>query len=191
MEGIISDAEMRPIITEYDSLKDFFVAADISNKYFTQLHKNDNLEYVFKLFAKFNYEEFPVADSETGKLIGTLFKHDVITAYNKESFKNNIAEGISSELKTIETTKWSQIADGYSIMEQKVPQNFVGKTLANLRLRNKYKVEVLMIKRPNSVFNSEEGEKIIFPHANYVLQKDDIFVLFGADENLSKISQWK
>jgi CIC family chloride channel protein len=191
VEGIISDAEMRPIITEYDSLKDFFVAADISNKYFTHLHKNDNLEYVFKLFAKFNYEEFPVVDTESEKLIGTLFKHDVITAYNKESFKNNVAEGISSELITIETTKWSQIADGYSIMEQKVPQNFVGKTLANLRLRNNYNVEVLMIKRSTTIFNADEKEEIIFPDANYVLRKDDIFVLFGADENLKKISNWK
>ncbi len=188
--GIISDAEMRPIITEYDSLKDFFVAADFANKMFTTLHKNDNLEYVFKLFGKFNYEEFPVVEYGTEKLIGTLFKHDVISAYNKESFKDNVAEGILSELKTIETTKWSHVADGYSIMEEKVPQSFVGRTLANLRLRNKYNVEVLMIKRPNSIFNSDEGEKIIFPDANYILQKDDVFVLFGSDENLSKITEW-
>jgi CIC family chloride channel protein len=185
--GVISETEIRPIITEYETVKDLFVAADIANRNFPELHEHDNLEYAMQIFAKSDYDELPVIDEETGELIGTLSRQDVINAYTKESFKQNLAEGLAVEIKTIDYSRWSKVADGYSIFELRVPSSFIGKTLPELKIRNKFGVEVLMIKQKSNLI--EENEKIIFPDTNYRFQPDDILVLFGSDENLKKIKE--
>ncbi len=183
--GIISETEIRPIITEYETVKDLFVAADIANRRFPILRETDNLEYTMQIFSKSDYDELPVLDEETEELSGTVSRQDVINAYTKESFKRNLADGLAVEIKTIDYSRWSKVAEGYSIFEMRVPNSFVGKTLPELKIRNKFGVEVLMIKKRGGII--EESEKIIFPEQNYRFQPDDIIVLFGADENLKKI----
>ncbi len=182
--GVISETEIRPIITEYETVKDLFVAADIANKRFPLLRETENLEYAMQIFGKSDYDELPVVDEDSGELVGTVSRQDVINAYTKESFKRNLAEGLAVEIKTIDYSRWSKVADGYSIFEMKVPESFVGKTLPELKIRNKYGVEVLMIKKRGGFI--EEEEKIIFPEQNYKFQRDDILVLFGSDENLNR-----
>ncbi len=183
--GLISETEIRPIITEYETVKELFVAADIANRRFPILRADDNLEYAMQIFSKSDYEELPVIDDDTGELIGTVSRQDVINAYTKESFKQNLAEGLAVELKTLDYSRWSKIAEGYSIFEMKVPSLFIGKTLPELKLRNKYGVEVLMIKKRRGII--EDDERIIFPDQNYRFEENDIVVLFGSDENLKKI----
>ncbi len=185
--GVISETEIRPIITEYETVKDLFVAADIANRRFPILREHDNLEYAMQIFGKSDYDELPVVDEESEELAGTVSRQDVINAYTKESFKQNLAEGLAVEIKTIDYSRWSKVADGYSVFEMRVPEIFVGKTLPELKIRNKYGVEVLMIKKRRSVI--EEDEKIIFPEQNYRFQPEDILVLFGSDENLKKIKK--
>ncbi|MCB0747293.1 MAG: hypothetical protein KDC90_07500, partial [Ignavibacteriae bacterium] len=61
-----------------------------------------------------------------------------------------------------------------------------------LRLRNKYGLEVLMIKQKKSPFDDGgEEDKLIIPDPNYVIKSDDILVLFGSDENIEKTKDWK
>ncbi len=185
--GIISETEIRPIITEYETVKDLFVAADIANQAFPVLHETENLEYAMQVFGKSDFDELPVVDESSGELIGTVSRQDVINAYTKESFKQNLAEGLAVEIKTIDYSRWSKVADGYSIFELRVPESFVGKSLLELKLRNQYGVEVLMIKQKSNLI--DEKEKIIFPEPTYKFQPNDIMVLFGSDENLKKIKE--
>jgi Trk K+ transport system NAD-binding subunit len=58
-----------------------------------------------------------------------------------------------------------------------------------LKLRNTYGLEVLMIKNKNTFLNEVE-EEIIIPDAHYKIKPDDTLILFGADEKIILIDNW-
>jgi len=68
------------------------------------------------------------------------------------------------------------LTENYSIFEIKVPQFMVGKTLAELDLRKKYDINVLGVKRENSV--------IINPTGEFMLQDGDILIVLGNINNV-------
>lgn len=192
--GAISERELRPIITEYDTLQKMLIAGDIARKELIIVKSDYDLEYVLKLFGKTTVNEFPViSDKKPNKIIGTIDRHDVIAAYDRESLKYNLTEGIAREIQTLNLNKTStsQIADGFLLVEKKPPPKFIGKTLSQLRLRNKFGIEVIMIRQSESPF-SEKSDKLgfIMPEPDYLIKKDDTLVLFGTKENITKTNDW-
>jgi hypothetical protein len=142
-----------------------------------------------KLFEQKKVDELPVVSiNDPSNVIGYVSRQDVIATYNRESLKFNLADGFASELKKVDENYKSKVADNYSIIEKKVPDSFVGKTLAELQLRNKYGVQVLMIKQMKSPFAEDERvNEFIVPDPTYVIQTDDTLVLFGRDDQVVKI----
>lgn len=185
ISGTITESELRPIITEYDSLREVLVAKDIARSEVITVKENDNLEYALKLFGKSNVDQLPVIDAENRNVIGIIYRQDLISAYNHESIKYNIADGFASELKSIKDDTFSTVAEGYSIYERKAPNEFVGKNLMQLKLRNKYGLEMLMVKHKKN-FLSEEEVEVIIPTPDYMIKENDIVVLFGSDENIKR-----
>lgn len=190
--GKITDSEIRPIITEYEHIREVLVARDIASKSITTVVENDDLDYVMKLFENKNSDEFPVVNPDDGKIIGTVRKEDVIAAYNRESFKYNVVEGFARELKSISANKLTRVMDGYSIVEKRPPKNFIGKKISEIKLRNIYELEILMIKRNNSPYNEDELESgnLILPNPQYIIGEDDVLILFGADEKIALTESW-
>ncbi|MBZ0201025.1 MAG: chloride channel protein, partial [Ignavibacteriaceae bacterium] len=168
VSGIIAESELRPIITEYEMLKDVIVARDIANPKITIIQTTDDLDYVMNLFGKLNLDQFPVVNSaKPDEILGAITRQKVLSIYNHESLKVNLASGFAKELKSINLAEPSQIAEGYSIVEQHVPSQFVGKSLAEIRIRNKFGLEVLMIKHPTDMYSEKEKIKIITPDPEY------------------------
>lgn len=66
----------------------------------------------------------------------------------------------------------------YSIFEVKVPSSWIGKSLAELGIRNKYHLNVLSIRR--------NGEPTIEFPADFLFQEGDTVTVFGADKDLKK-----
>ena len=178
--GTISENEIRPLITEYQQIRETLIASDIAKREVQTVVKSDDLDYTLRLFGNSNVDCLPVVSSKHQKIaIGTIWRDDVINAYNQESFKHNLTDELAQDLKRIEKNKHSKVSDGYSIIEKKAPQKFWGKSLAQLRLRNTYGLEVLMIKQATDIFSdTEENFKIIMPDPDYIINQDDILVLF-------------
>jgi CIC family chloride channel protein len=192
--GTITETELRPIITEYDHLKDVIVASDIVNPQVITISKDNDLDYVLNLFGKWNLDQFPVVDPENpNKILGAVRRQEVISIYNRESLKVNLASGLSKELKSIKPATTAKVATGYSIAELGVPKRFVGKSLVELKIRNEFGLEVLMIKQPKEFLTDIDSEpEIITPDPEYKLKRTDTLVIFGADEkieNLRKITE--
>jgi len=194
MTGTITETELRPIITEYDHLKDVICASDIINPQVITISKDNDLDYVLNLFGKWNLDQFPVVDLESpNKILGAVTRQEVISIYNRESLKVNLASGLSKELKSIKNTTTAKVATGYSIAELGVPKKFIGKSLVELKIRNEFGLEVLMIKQPKEFLTDVNSEvEIITPDPEYKLKRTDTLVIFGADdkiENLRKITE--
>ena len=66
----------------------------------------------------------------------------------------------------------------YSIFEVKVPKSWIGKSLANLGIRNKLHLNVLSIRR-------NDAPILEFP-ADFVFEDGDTVTVFGADKDLKK-----
>ncbi|HCY77546.1 MAG TPA: hypothetical protein DHV28_16650 [Ignavibacteriales bacterium] len=192
LTGAISETQIRPLITEFDSLKESLIASDIADNRVLTIDKRQDLDYALKMLTKSDVDELPVVSGEqTNKVIGTISRHDILSTYSKESLKNDLAEGLTREIDLLKETKISRIADGYAIIERKPSHEFIGKTLAQLKLRNKFGLEVLMIKKSKPLFDEDENEsKLIMPGHNYKIEADDILVLFGTEEKIINTKDW-
>ena len=186
LSGIINENELRPIITEYEIVKNVLVARDIANPSITVIQTSDDLDYVLKLFGKLNLDQFPVVDSnDPSKVLGAVTRQKVISIYNRETLKENLASGLAKELKTIDRTTPTKVAADYSIIEFPLPDSFIGKSLAELKLRNNFGLEVLMIKHLKNIFENQSESEIVSPDPHYKLKSSDRLILFGEDKKLN------
>lgn len=77
------------------------------------------------------------------------------------------------------------LVSGMSIEEIAPPEKFIGKSLSELDLRNKYGIQVIAIKEIIP-------EKTTFiPTADFVIKDSDILVIMGEEEQLAKINSIK
>ncbi|MGN0401771.1 MAG: potassium channel family protein [Acetatifactor sp.] len=73
-----------------------------------------------------------------------------------------------------------ELNDEYSIADIPVPASWVGKNLIQLKLREKYQINVIAVKRGKSV--------LMNPPATDPTQKGDTFVILGANQMIKKLS---
>lgn len=186
--GFIQEKEIRPILNDFEIVKDVLVAKDISNPKVICVDSKSNLDDALRLMMKHNLSEIPVIDksAEIEEILGILTLQDIQSILTKESFKNQFTSSLATELKTLQTRQTIKVSDEYSIKEIKVPDSLVGKTLSETRIRNKYNIEVLMIKKNESSIDGINKQNIITAEPNYKFESEDELVLFGKDENLLK-----
>ncbi len=82
-------------------------------------------------------------------------------------------------------------APGYSLARVKAPPSFDGKTVMDLQLRQKYKVNLVIIKRGDEAkARKDEKESIInIPMPDTIVYADDILMIAGSDADLAKLPQ--
>ncbi len=74
-----------------------------------------------------------------------------------------------------------ELSSDFSIIEVAALSSWYDKSLADLRLRNKYGVNVIAIK---------DGEKVdISPDSNYIIREDNILVVIGPTEAIKQIER--
>jgi len=192
LAGTITEGDWRPIIADFQNLQKLLVAGDVARLGTSVVREDDDLDYVLKLFGHENVDEFPVVSaSDPGKVIGSVWRQDVIAAYNRESLKYNLVDGLTHGLKAVNSAHDVNLAKGFAVAERRAPAEFAGKTLAQLRLRNRYGLEVLMIRPAKSPFGEEKEEQdFIIPAPDYLLQPGDTLVVFGKEEAIAATRNW-
>lgn len=78
-------------------------------------------------------------------------------------------------------------APGYSLARVKSPEIFDGKTVMDLQLRQKYKVNLVAIRRMSE--GEGKGEVINVPLPSTVINSGDILMIAGSDKDLAKLPQ--
>ncbi len=82
-------------------------------------------------------------------------------------------------------------APGYSLARIKAPPSFDGKTVMDLQLRQKYNVNLVLIKRSDEARakKTEKGPIINVPMPGTVVYQDDILMVAGSDADLASLPQ--
>lgn len=88
---------------------------------------------------------------------------------------------VAHNLVTYNVMDCIELAPGYSVLEVIVPEKFRGKTLGELDLRARLGISVMAIKKKEAI--------IVAPGAQEILEKDDVAILVGKNENLAKLPE--
>ncbi len=178
--GILTLNNIKSVFYEKETLAELVIAEDIAEDP-VFLTEDSNLQEAMDLEGKFSVEEIPVVkDKESMEYKGIVHIQDVINLYNFEIKKRELALAVITRKKFKDVTKGLNLGEGMRLMELKVPQSFVNKTLKELAIRNKYNIEVLIIKR---------GKKTFIPNATTLLGNGDHFVVVGKYEDIRKFKQ--
>ena len=92
--------------------------------------------------------------------------------------------------KLIAPQIWEKIdfAPGYSLARIKAPASFDGMTVKEMRLREKYNLNLVLIKRAGQGEKKEE-EIINVPMPDTIIYQGDILMVAGADKDLANLPQ--
>lgn len=131
-----------------------------------------------------------------GRVVSDLQK-TVLEAMNIDEYimpEEEAAERLAMRLDNIDIVDSFKISDKYSIIETKVPSKYIGKTLKEADLTNKYKVIVLTtIQLETSTHNDGSSktrkEASGIAKSDTVLRENDLLVLFGELSNIKELIQ--
>lgn len=75
----------------------------------------------------------------------------------------------------------NEISKGYSIYDFKVNPQMNGKELKDLKLRETYNFNILIVKRA--------GENFVNPEASFKIKEDDTLTVLGSDKDIKKFTE--
>ena len=88
---------------------------------------------------------------------------------------------VAHNLVSASILDYIELSPDYSIMEMKALEEWNGKNLTELKLRSRYGINVMAIKKDDDIN--------ISPSADEVISSDDIIVAIGSAEDLAKIEE--
>ena len=95
--------------------------------------------------------------------------------------ERDLAKKLAKTLLSPNLIDYIPLSDEYNIVEIAPPREFIGKTLAELRLRNKYSINILAVR-------SLIPEKILMnPGATFTIKDSDILLAMGKPEDIERI----
>ncbi|MFH1994391.1 MAG: TrkA family potassium uptake protein [Nitrospinota bacterium] len=114
-------------------------------------------------------------NEDHAKILKKLGATDIV--FPEKDIAIKIAKGITS----LNILDYLTLAEGYSIIEIAPSGGFIGKSLRDLELRNKHKVQVIAIKE----LVPERMNMI--PSPDFIIKDSDILVVMGSNEDLNKL----
>ncbi len=82
------------------------------------------------------------------------------------------------------------ISEKYSAAEIRAPKSFWGKKIGDLKIRERYKVNILEMKKISGEGKEERVEKVSYlPHPNDVIGKGDILLVIGEEKDIERLSK--
>ena len=112
---------------------------------------------------------------EHGRILSKIGAHEIIFP------EKDLAIGVATRLDNPNILDYLPFIEGYSIAELAPPKEFVGKSLKDLDLINRFRIQVLAIKEiiPERF--------TLIPTGAFLVKDSDAFIVLGPDEVLKKL----
>ncbi|HEX7126382.1 MAG TPA: TrkA family potassium uptake protein [Thermodesulfobacteriota bacterium] len=117
-------------------------------------------------------------NEDHGKILAKIGATEVIHP------EKEVANRLGRKLAARNVVDYLPFTEGYSIVELAPPREFIGKTLRELRVRNRFGVQVIAVKEviPERVS--------LVPSPEFVVKDSDILILMGADADLDAMQRY-
>lgn len=187
--GTITVHDVRRFIYESQELGAIVVAHDLMNPVRYVFTPTDTLDGVMRALGDIHVEEVPIIeDRQTMRFIGVVSRSNVIEAYNRAIFKKDMVTSMSSHLALTADFKRLTMGNGAELSEIEVPGWFVGQTLEQLQLRQRYGLEVILIKKGYDEETKQWGS-VMTAKADYRFKHGDTILLMGGKGSVDKLSE--
>ena len=94
----------------------------------------------------------------------------------------DVARKLAKSLISPNVMDYIPLSENYMIFEMAPPNSFLGKTLSELQLRNKYNIEVIAVR---DVISDNVN---MIPDASFVVKDGEVLVVIGKEGDIRKIS---
>lgn len=191
------DNEVLVIDADYDKIK------NISNDVTTAIQCDITDELAMKEIGLSNFDVaiISIGSSLTAAIMGTMLAKEAgvkyVLAKAPSSREGNIlkkvgadkiiyperdmARRVAHNLTSKNILDFFQISPKYSMVEQKIHDDWVNLNLEELRIRKRYGVTVVAVER--------KGDIIVSPSSDLKLMEGDILVIIGSNEQINKIEK--
>ncbi len=187
LQGLITLQTAKEFIEDKDIPPELILASDLMQTDLQCVQPDDNLDLVMHLFGRIDSRQLPVVENEqTRTLIGRVRAKDVIDMYNKEIFKKDLAGGMHSIVSGLEHDRTIDVFDTHQIVETTIPDHFVGRTIIELDIRNRYSVEVILIRKKSDESDDPSARPGTLPTARYRFEEGDDVLIIGEKENIER-----
>ena len=181
--GLISIDQVREILLDQDTLGELLIAGDIASKNFPIIESSETLKTAWDLMNQSKSDYLPVVDDlNSKKIVGIITRKDLDEIYNQEIKKYDVSLNLASSLTLSNAEEGIQIFGQYTLQELDVPKSFVGKTIKDLNIRNRFNIEIILIKSRDNM----KARRVIIPDANYKFLKNDRIVISGNQIDVNK-----
>jgi CIC family chloride channel protein len=180
--GIISINILKESFLDKDILTDVIIAGDIADMTIPKVTKNHHCYEVMDLCRIYDIEGIPVVDeNDNTKLIGMIWMKDINDNLQLEVDKIELTSDLASKISQVNKENDIPFLPGYVIAEVKVPHIFVGRSIAGLKVRTEYGIEIISIKQ-----STPHGQEIkALPKADYIIQEFDSLIIAGEAEKVN------
>lgn len=95
--------------------------------------------------------------------------------------EREMADKVAKSIISPNVLDYIPLSEDYTISEIAPPPSFIGKTIGELHLRSKYRIEVIAAKEllPDRI--------TMVPRADFVIKDSDVLVVIGKEEDIQKI----
>ncbi len=182
VSGMISIHDIKDYLYERESLQNLLIAGDISNPYFESISPEDSCQMALDKLRKYSFDGLPVvADTNSNKIIGIIWRKDIQDAYDREIERRELTSNLASLITMKDEEPMVHFMEGYSIIEIAPPKSFIGKSIRELNIRKQYGVDVLSVK-----IKEKKGEKInAIPSPEYIIKANDTLIIAGEIKNIN------
>jgi CIC family chloride channel protein len=176
--GLVTADQLRPAMQNPAALEGLVIASDVMTQTgFPRVSPDQSLADVMRYLEDYR-GEVPVVDN--GRLAGIIWPGEVIERYNTEVFKRDMAgsmaTAVSAEpMTTVPALQNTVVAEVY------VPPALAGRTIGELRMRQRFGVSVLVIKHHDATGN-EHLEAVTGPDQR--LEDGDSMLVLGPPEQV-------
>ncbi len=185
-QGVIGTLEMRQAMLQAEALRDLVIAEDLARKDVPVVTPGQDLDAVMRIFGGKNREELPVVeDLETMRWKGTVSRAHLLEAYNRELMKRDMVSEMASDLSSSKNSEVF-LGDGHWMREISVPGRFAHHTLGELDVRNRFGVQVVLVRRPSPHRDRETIELV--PGPDTMLELGDEIVVVGSHDALARLA---
>ncbi len=110
---------------------------------------------------------------------------------NIVSIEKEMGIQVANTLSSEGVGRYIAISDRHSLIETRVPKGLIGKSLKDLNIRAKYRINIVGIKARVPQVNDDgeiqyQIEMTDVPDPSYPLGKNDLLVIAGTDDNLKQ-----
>lgn len=103
--------------------------------------------------------------------------------------EEDVAKHVAQSLLNPEIVDLLHLSDNYNIVEVRVPARFVGKTLADLRVRERFHCNVIAIKRPSRQKDDTSAtHRLEMPLPQTHFEEGDTLLVLGASKDIERLA---